>query len=165
MGPIDKARQFGQMCPAWSYHSWTPTAGGEYKHAQPSGRRALAGSIHIPSRRAWHTCTPTAGKITDEYRDALRAHALTAFMAVDASRPPGSLQELMLHETAVAWVRRGLTWTLPARPWGETGEAVGARLLEVARKVNDEHSVAGLCGELPIRVESLYHAEGGKLQK
>ena len=86
-------------------------------------------------------------------------------VAEDASRQPGSLQELMLHETAVAWVRRGLTWTLPARPWEETVEAFGARLREVVRKVNDEYNVAGLCKELSIRVESLYHAEGGKLQK
>ena len=105
------------------------------------------------------------GKITDEYRDALTAHALTAFMADDASRQPGSLQELMLHETAVAWVRRGLTWTLPARPWEETTEAFGARLREVVRKVNDEYNVEGLCRELPTRVEILYDAEGGKLQK
>ena len=86
-------------------------------------------------------------------------------MGDDASRQPGSLQELMLHETAVAWIRRGLTWTLPARPWEETVAAFSARLREVVRKVNDEYNVEGLCRELPTRVESLYDAEGGKLQK
>ena len=40
-----------------------------------------------------------------------------------------------------------------------------ARLREVVRKVNDEYNVEGLCRELPTRVESLYDAEGGKLQK
>ena len=86
-------------------------------------------------------------------------------MADDASRKPGSLQELMLHETAVAWVRRGLTWTLPAKPWEESVEGFGSRLREVVRKVNEQYNVDGLCRELPSRVDALYDAEGGKLAK
>ena len=44
-------------------------------------------------------------------------------------------------------------------------EAFAARLREVVRKMNDEYNVEGLCRLLPIRVESLHHAEGGKLSK
>ena len=33
-----------------------------------------------------------------------------------ASHQPGSLWETVLLETAVSWIRRGLTWTLPPRP-------------------------------------------------
>ena len=47
---------------------------------------------------------PRTGKITLPYAAALREHALRAFMGQDASRQPGDLQDLMLHETAVAWI-------------------------------------------------------------
>ena len=56
------------------------------------------------------------GAITPEFKAALQEHNLTALMSDDAAQQPGSLQEMMLHETAVAWIRRGLTWTLPAKP-------------------------------------------------
>ena len=42
------------------------------------------------------------GHITAGYKQALRDHSLRAFMGDDASEQPGELQELMLHETAVA---------------------------------------------------------------
>ena len=45
-----------------------------------------------------------SGKITREYSEALRQNGLQAFMSLDASRQPGGLQDLMVHETAVAWV-------------------------------------------------------------
>ena len=60
------------------------------------------------------------GKITEEYSEALRAHGLQAFMGTDASRQPGDLKEMMLHETAVAWITHRLKVTTPARAWEET---------------------------------------------
>ena len=105
------------------------------------------------------------GKITDEFKAALKQHKLKAFMGDDAARQPGSLQEMMLHETAVAWIRRGLTWTLPSKPWEETVEDYSARMREVVQKINDEYDVDGLCRELPARLEALYSAQGGKLRK
>ena len=105
------------------------------------------------------------GQITREFQAALKQHKLTAFMGDDAALQPGSLQELMLHETAVSWIRRGLTWTLPAKPWEETVEDYSARLRDVVHKVNEEYDVDGLCRELPARVDALHNAEGGKLGK
>ena len=105
------------------------------------------------------------GRITADFKLALKDHGLTAFMGDDASQQPGSLQEMMLHETAVAWIRRGLTWTLPAKPWEESVEDFAARLKEVVRKVNAEYNVDGLCHELPVRVQALFDAEGGKVAK
>ena len=92
-------------------------------------------------------------------------HRLTAFMGGNAARQPVSLQELMLREAAVTGLLRGLTWSLPAKPWEETVEDYSARLRDVVRKVNEEYNVEGLCRELPDRVEALYSAEGGKLRK
>ena len=105
------------------------------------------------------------GAITHEFKTALQDHQLTAFMGGNAALQPGSLQEMMLHETAVAWIRRGLTWSLPPKPWEETIEAFGARLREVVQKVNTEYNVQGLCKQLPQRVQDLHDAEGGRLGK
>ena len=105
------------------------------------------------------------GAITNEFKTALQDHQLTAFMGDNAALQPGSLQEMMLHETAVAWIRRGLTWSLPPKPWEETIEAFGARLREVVQKVNSEYNVQGLCKQLPQRVQDLHDAEGGRLGK
>ena len=41
---------------------------------------------------------------------------------------PGDLKDLMLHETAVAWIDRRLTVTTPAKPWDETVDEFGERL-------------------------------------
>ena len=95
----------------------------------------------------------------------MQAHNLTTFMGGNAALQPGSLQEMMLHEAAVAWIRRGLTWSLPTKPWEETIEAFGARLKGVAQKVNAEYNVEGLCKQLPQRVQDPHGAEGGRLGK
>ena len=60
---------------------------------------------------------PGNGKVTPKYRDALQDNGLQAFMGEDASRQPGNLQEAMLHETLVAWVRKRLEITMPKKPW------------------------------------------------
>ena len=56
---------------------------------------------------------PGCGKITSEFKQALRKHKLRAFWGEDASPQPGNLQEVHLHETAVSWVRHRLTRTTP----------------------------------------------------
>ena len=45
------------------------------------------------------------GYMTNEYRDALASNGLTAFAGEDARIQPGNLQEVMFHETTVAWIR------------------------------------------------------------
>ena len=83
----------------------------------------------------------------------------------DASEQPGALQELMLHETAVAWIRYKLTMTVPARPWLETPEEYRSRLKGVVAEGNHAYNVDNLCRDLPTRVEQLRLAEGGRLPK
>ena len=86
-------------------------------------------------------------------------------MGDDASLQPGALQEVMLHETAVAWCRYKLARCLPARPWLETPEEYRARLKAAVAEVNATHDVDSLCKELPARVAQLILAEGGRLAK
>ena len=62
----------------------------------------------------------STGYMTDEYKAALAANAFAAFAGEDARIQPGNLQEAMLHETAVAWVRYRLAKTVLSRPWEAT---------------------------------------------
>lgn len=103
------------------------------------------------------------GQITSEYAAALREHGLKAFMGSNAARQPGDLKELMLHETAVAWLTQRLTATTPARAWEEPPEQFGGRLKDAAAYVNDHYGVEALCRALPARVRKLREREGGRL--
>ena len=108
---------------------------------------------------------PGSGRITEQYRAALAANGLHAFQGDNAAVQPGKLSDLMLHETAVSWIRVLLCSTTPARPWEESPAQLIARLKRIAGKINAEHDVAGLCRELPTRVEELARRGGGKLAK
>ena len=110
----------------------------------------------------YHSST---GGITAAFQQALRDNGLRAFMGNDASEQPGALQEVMLHETAVAWCRYKLAKCVPARPWLETVPEYRARLKSVAAAVNTHHNVEGLCWELPQRVEAVRLAEGARISK
>ena len=68
---------------------------------------------------------PRTGRITRDFQEALSANSLTTFYGDDASEQPGNLQEVLLHETAVSWVRRREATTRPATPWKETVEEFG----------------------------------------
>ena len=106
-----------------------------------------------------------SGRITDEYAAALEASGLRPLMGHDNVIQPGDCQELMLHETAVAWVRRKLERCLPAEPWTETRAEFKARLKTVAQQINKEYDVAGLTHEWPDRIEAVAAASGGRIKK
>ena len=108
---------------------------------------------------------PGTGRITYQFHHALADHGLSPFMGEDASAQQGMLQEMMLHETAVAWIRKGLTQTLPMRAWEETVDDYASRLKDVVRRVNTHYDVDGLCRALPARSQLLVDAQGGKLGK
>ena len=106
-----------------------------------------------------------SGVITAEYKAALEVHGLRSFQGDSAAVQPGKLSDLLLHETAVAWIREKLGRTLPARPWEESSKQLVTRLKRIAAHINKEHDVAGLCMGLPARVELLRQRGGGKLKK
>jgi hypothetical protein len=105
------------------------------------------------------------GAITDGYRTALRSNGLKAFFGQDASVQPGKLQEVMLHETAVAWIRLRLTKTLPREAWSETVDEYRARLKVCATYANANYDVDGLCRGFLKRVQELHRREGDRLSK
>ena len=110
--------------------------------------------INIPTGPARGQQT-NSGKITAGYCEALRENGLQAFFSEDASVQPGQLQEVMLHETAVSWIRARLTKTLPKKPWEESVDAYRSRPKACAAYCNGHYDVVGLCRALPKRVQVL----------
>ena len=78
---------------------------------------------------------------------------------------PGNLQEVMLHETAVSWIRARETRSRPHEPWKETPPEFGARLRAIARDINANCDVDGLCRKLADRVQRVVDAEGDRINK
>ena len=109
--------------------------------------------------------SPCTGGITAGYKEALRTHHFKPAMGEDASIQPGSLQELMLHETAVAWIRLRLTKCVPGHAWEESREAYGTRLKGVVDDINRSLDVEGLCRGFLKRIEKLVDREGGRLSE
>ena len=105
------------------------------------------------------------GTITHGYKAGLQSSGLRPLMGEDASKQPGSLSDLLLHETAVAWLRYKMKLSIPARPWKETSEQYKARIQEACRKVNAEYNVEGLCKQLPERLDKLKEKKGDRLKK
>ena len=103
------------------------------------------------------------GKITPEYKSALAEHNLKAFMGDDGSLQPGDLKDLMLHETAVAWLTNRLKVTTPAKPWDETVEEFGTRLKAATEFVNAYYNLENLQNELPERLVKLADRQGGRI--
>ena len=85
-------------------------------------------------------------------------------MGDDASIQPGRLQEMMLHETAVSWMRRRLASTLPAKPWEETRQEYASRLKACCDEINCNLDVEVLCRALPRRIQNLVKKQGGRLK-
>ena len=95
----------------------------------------------------------------------LRQHDLAAFMGDDAREQPNTLAQVLLHETAVAWVRLQQTRTTPRQPWAETRAAFGERMRAIARRINEEYNVEALCREFPGRIQKLIDLDGDNLTK
>ena len=74
-------------------------------------------------------------------------------------------QEVMLHETAVAWIRRRLSQTKPASPWVETLDSYRSRLKACAAYINSKYDVDALCMALPTRLSLLEESWGDRISK
>ena len=59
----------------------------------------------------------------------------------------------MLHETAVAWIRKRLQVSLPKKPWEETEEHFAERLRDAASYINKNFDVEGPSKEFLVRIK------------
>ena len=106
----------------------------------------------------------TSGGITHGYKAALQACGLKNFMGENCGLQPGQLGDVLLHETAVAWIRRRERRTVPARAWDETREALAQHLKAIVRDINVKHDIDSLCRKFPERLQLLVDGKGKKLR-
>lgn len=105
------------------------------------------------------------GDITAGYSQALHQHGLKNAMGPNCGSQPGLLGDVLLHETAVAWIRNRERRTVPPRAWEETYSAFSTRLKSIVHDFNIKYDVDNLCREFPGRIDKLVANEGGKLKK
>ena len=107
---------------------------------------------------------PGSGNMTAEFKEALASHNLRGIMGDNAADQPGSMQDLLLHETAVSWLRHRLARSTPKACWEETPEEYGRRLKRCCDEVDKECDVVSLCRSFPKRLKLLRKQEGGRLR-
>jgi len=104
-----------------------------------------------------------SGKITPAWDAGLTAAGLRPYQGQDASSQPGKMGDTLLHETAVSWLKAGLTETTPRRPHEETREQFFQRFTQVCAKANKTHDIEGLCQRWPDRLRDVVAKKGDVL--
>ena len=107
-----------------------------------------------------------AGRIVSKYADAVGASGFRTFWGEDATPQSPDMGDILLHETAVAWLRRGLRREKPCvTPWEETQVQWAQRARRVVQRINVEFDVKGLCAEFPQRLDAVAASQGERLRK
>ena len=113
----------------------------------------------------------THGSVTSDYAEACKKQNFKLWAGSDAKRgdhaQPPDIGDVLLHETAMAWVRAKLAKTGQElkQPWKETPRELGKRLAGIMTDINQNCDVDGLCREFPERLETLKKRKGGRLDK
>ena len=105
------------------------------------------------------------GTITGDYESACREHGFKPWAGTNSKRGPRAqppdLADVLLHETAVSWLRSQEEQTRPAKPWEESPCELEERLQLAVRWVNQNYDVRGLCRGLPDRPHTLANVTRG----
>ena len=104
-----------------------------------------------------------SGKITGKFKAALQENHLKTYYKDDAGMQPGNLQEVLLHETAVSWIRRREALNRMPNPWEETPEQFATRLKGIVKEINETLNVEGLCRAFKQRVQKLVDRDGDRI--
>ena len=88
---------------------------------------------------------------------------LKTYYRDDAGQQLGNLQEVLLHETAVSWIRRRETLNRMTKPWEETPEPFATRLKGIVQEISDTLNVEGLCRAFKQRVHKLVNRDGDRI--
>ena len=114
---------------------------------------------------AWRpTESRFCGNITAEWSEAVSTNGFRTFMGDNAREQPGSLQDVLLHETSVSWLRKRLEQSTPKKCWEETREAYSRRLKRCCDDINKDYDVEGLCRGFPKRIKMLTEIGGDRLK-
>ena len=107
---------------------------------------------------------PNGGRIVPEFKAALEEAELKAYYGDNAKAQPGNMQDVLLHETSVSWIRHRETRCRPTTPWQETPADLGVRLRSICQDINDKLDVEGLCKGWPKRVQEVVNAQGDRIK-
>ena len=110
------------------------------------------------------------GTITGDYESACREHGFRPWAGANSKRGPHAqppdVADVLLHETAISWLRSREEGTRPRVPWEESPQAFAERLHEAVKHINNNYNVRGLCMEFPGRLEDLAsRTKGDRLPK
>ena len=111
------------------------------------------------------------GSITSDYDAACRRFGFTPWAGTDCTagprRQPSDIADVLLHETAISWLRHRLALSARklTKPWTETPSMFAKRLQADVREVNDTCGVAKLCYEFPTRLHALVARRGDRLSR
>ena len=110
------------------------------------------------------------GTITGDYESACKEHGFKPWQGSNAKQGPHAqprdIPDVLLHETAISWLRRGEEGTRPKKPWEETPKEFAVRLQKAAKSVNENYNVRDLALEFPDRLHALVRKTcGDRLQK
>ena len=115
----------------------------------------------------YHKCT---GYITGEYDTVCRLNNFVPGAGLNSKEGPRAqspdIPDVLLHETAIAWLKRLVDDSTPAKPWLESPDQLKQRILNEVRYVNRNYEVKRLCKEFPQRLQDLVHVtKGDRLNK
>ena len=109
---------------------------------------------------------PSTGAICPEYAAALHAHGFTAWAGYHSKWQTPDIADILLHETAVAWVRnylRAHLSTIATTPASHL-YILTILLRAAAAHINENYEVEQLCLDLPKRLRELVAARGESLK-
>ena len=105
------------------------------------------------------------GTITSDYDFACREGGFRPWAGTNSKKglraQPRDSGDVLLHETAISWLRREEEKARPLKPWEETPGDLDKRLQRVLKRINKEFDVCGLCMQLPSRLQSLVDVTHG----
>ena len=107
----------------------------------------------------------STGHIVKTYSEALHTTGFRPFAGDDASGQPPDLPDLLLHETAVGWIRNYLRKHPFRRSGSLDHQETQLRKLfkDCAKHINSEYDVDGLCYRFPARLQEMVDKGGDRL--
>ncbi len=105
-----------------------------------------------------------SGLVVAAYEQAVRDCNFRLLWGADAKQQSPDMPDLLLHETAVGWLRGVLRRTKPeVKPWLETPAQWSRWVMKALDEVDHNYDAEGLCQQFSDRVEECFAAEGERL--
>ena len=105
-----------------------------------------------------------SGQAVRAFENAAAMNKFRLLWGSDAKQQAPDMPDLLLHETAVSWLRNVLRRTKPeCPPWKESLVQWSRRMLQAVAETNLMHDVESLCNQFPSRVDDCLAADGERI--